>query len=113
MSEGVIDTFEFVDVDIEHRQLFIGCDPGQFPFQLLVKQYAVRQICERIVMREVRDALFGTLALGDILVRGYPTAAEQRLVYDQYRTPVSRIDDVVSDIPQRYVAQDRRTKTIN
>lgn len=44
MPEGIVDTLELVDIDIEHRQLFIRCDPGQFPFQLLVKQCAVGQI---------------------------------------------------------------------
>lgn len=64
-------------------------------------------------MREVRDALFGSFALGDILVGGYPTAAEQRLVYDLYRTPVSGIHDVARDFPQCHVAQDGGTKTVN
>src|ERR1700692_11308 len=64
-------------------------------------------------MRKVGNALFGALTLGDVLLCGKPTAAEQRLVYDQYRTPISGFDDVASDIPQRYVAQDGRTKTFN
>ncbi len=63
MPKGIVDTLEFVDIDIEHRQLFIRCDLGQLPFQLLVKQCAVGQIGEHIVMREVRDALFGVVCV--------------------------------------------------
>ncbi len=54
-----------------------------------------------------------SFAFGDILVRGYPPATEQRPVYDLYRTPVSGIDDVASDFPQRHVAQDGGAKLVN
>ena len=44
MSKRIVDAFEFVDVDVEHRQLRARSNAIQFLFQLLVKQRAVRQV---------------------------------------------------------------------
>jgi hypothetical protein len=87
VSERIVDAFEFVDVDIEHRQLLARNDPGQLQLELFVEQRAVRQIGQRVVMRQMRDALLGAPALGDVLQRGHPSAIEQRLVDDLDRRP--------------------------
>ncbi len=44
MSERIVDALEFVDVDVEHRQLRARSHASQFLFQLLVKQRTVRQV---------------------------------------------------------------------
>ena len=59
VAERVVDALEFIDVDVVHRQLLARGDAGQFQLQPFVEQCAVRQVGQRIVMREVRDALFG------------------------------------------------------
>jgi hypothetical protein len=44
MSKRVVDGFEFIDVDVDHRHLLARSNASQFLFQSLVKQRAVRQI---------------------------------------------------------------------
>ncbi len=51
MTEGVVDTLEFVDVDIEHCELLARRKMRQFMLQPVVEQSAVRQIGQRIVVR--------------------------------------------------------------
>jgi hypothetical protein len=101
MSERVVDAFEFVDVDVEHCQLLAGCHASQFLFQLLVKQRAVRQVGQRVVMRQMRNALLGASALRDILDRGHPPARCQRLIYDQDRSAVWSLCDLMRNFPSR------------
>jgi len=84
MSERIVDAFEFVDIDIQHRQLFARSDAKQFLFQLFVKQCAVRQVGEGVVVGEMCDPLLSAPALRDILLRHHPSAIRQRFVYNQY-----------------------------
>ena len=57
MPQGIIDTLEFVDVDVQNRQPFVGLNLLERPFELLAKQHPVRQIGERVVMRQMDDPL--------------------------------------------------------
>ena len=57
MAERIVDALEFVDVDIEHRKLLAALDALELAFELLAKQHAVRQIGQRVVMRQMRDLL--------------------------------------------------------
>ena len=54
MAERIVDALEFVDVDIEHRQLLAGAIRASSCFEPLVKQRAVGQVGQRIVMRQMR-----------------------------------------------------------
>ena len=90
VAERVVDALEFVDVDIEHRQLPVRRDVGQFALEPFVEQRAVRQIGQRVVMGEVGDALLGAAALGDVFMGRHPSAVRQRLVDDLDRTSVGR-----------------------
>ena len=67
VPERIVDAFEFVDVDVEHRQLLAGNNASQLSLQLFVEQRPVRQVGQRIVVRKVRDPLLDAPALGDIL----------------------------------------------
>ena len=67
MAKRIVDALEFVDVDIEHRQLLARAIARQLLFEPLVEQRAVRQVGQRIVMRQMGDPLLGALALGDVL----------------------------------------------
>ena len=59
VSERVVDALEFVDVDVEHGQLPVRRDVGQFAPEPFAEQRAVRQIGQRVVMGEVGDAFLG------------------------------------------------------
>ncbi len=67
MSERVVDALEFVDVDIEQRELFAPAGFPQLAFDLLAEQHPVRQVGQRVVMRQVRDLLVGAPAVGDVV----------------------------------------------
>src|SRR5579863_914196 len=113
MSERVVDAFEFIDVDIMNCQLLARSDPGQFTLESLVKQRAVRQIGQRIIVRKMYDPLLGAAALGNILVGSNPSAGGHRLVDDQYRTPIGSLGDVVNGFSERNAAQNRGTIFVN
>ena len=93
MAERIVDALEFVDVDIEHRQLPVRRDVEQFALEPFVEQRAVRQLGQRVVMGEVGDAFLGAPALGDIFMRCQPSAVRHRLVDDLNRASVGRRDD--------------------
>ncbi len=73
VPERIVDAFEFVDVDVEHRQLLARNNASQLALQLLVEQRPVRQVGQRIVVRKVRDPLLDAPALGDILQGRHPS----------------------------------------
>ncbi len=66
MTEGIVDALELVDVDIQHGKLFARSDRLKRLFQPLAKQHPVRQVGERVVMRQMGDFLVGAGALGDV-----------------------------------------------
>ena len=67
MAERVVDALEFVDVDIEQRELLAASGLLQLALDLLAEQHPVRQVGQRVVMREMRDLLVGAPALGDVV----------------------------------------------
>ena len=67
MAERVVDALELVDVDIEQGELLAAGDLLQLAFDLFAEQHAVRQVGQRVVMREMRDLFVGAPALGDIV----------------------------------------------
>ena len=93
MSERIVDALEFVDVEVKHGELVAGGEGGEFALQPVMEQGAVRQIGQRIVMRQMGDARLGAPSLGDVLVGRHPSAVGERLVGDLDRTSVGRLDD--------------------
>ena len=67
MPERVVDALELVDVDIEQRELLAPAGSLQLAFDLFAEQHPVRQVGQRVVMREVRDLLVGAPALGNVV----------------------------------------------
>ena len=67
VPERVVDALELVDVDIEQRELLARAGSLQLAFDLLAEQHPVRQVGQRVVMREMRDPLVGAPALGDVV----------------------------------------------
>ena len=67
VPERVVDALELVDIDIEQRELLALAGALQLALDLLAEQHPVRQVGQRVVMREVRDPLVGAPALGNIV----------------------------------------------
>ena len=117
MSERIVDALEFVDVEVEHGELFAGGECGEFALQPVMEQGAVRQVGQRVVMRQMGDLRLGAPSLGDVLVGRHPAAIGQRLVDDLDRAAVGRLDDhgvSLSDVAQ-HAARNilrRRPRTI-
>jgi hypothetical protein len=70
VSEGVVDALEFVEVQIEHRQPFAASDTPERLLELFAEKHPVGQVGQRIVVRQMRDPLFGQLSFRDILDHG-------------------------------------------
>ncbi len=111
MAERVVDALELVDVDIEHRELFARPDRLQRLFELLAKQDPVRQVGQRVVMRQMGDLLVGAGARGDVLDRGHPAARLQRPVDDLDRAAARRFRELARRLAERDVADDGRRRT--
>ena len=106
VAERIVDALEFVDVDIEHRQLPVRRGVGQFALEPFVEQGAVRQVGQRVVMGEVGDALLGAAAFGDVFMGRQPSAVRHRLVDDLDRASVGcRYDHgvAVRDVAQHHL----------
>ena len=67
MAERIVDALEFVDVDIEQGELLAAAGLLELALDLLAEQHAVRQVGQRVVMREMGDLLVGAPAFGDVL----------------------------------------------
>ena len=68
MAEHVVDLLEAVEIDAQHREASSGAAGAlERRGEALVERRAVRQVGQRIVMREMRDARLVALALGHVL----------------------------------------------
>ena len=67
MSERVVDALEFVDVDIEQGELLAPAGLLKLALDLFAEQHPVRQVGQRVVMREMRDLFVGAPALGHVV----------------------------------------------
>ena len=67
VSKRVVDALEFVDVDIEQRELLAAGGLAKLALDLLAEQHPVRQVGQRVVMRQMRDLLVGKPAFGNVV----------------------------------------------
>ena len=67
MAERVVDALELVDIDVEQGKFFALNRLSKLALDLLAEQYAVRQVGQCVVVREVRDFFVGTPALGHVI----------------------------------------------
>ncbi len=67
VSKRVVDALEFVDVDIEQRELLAANGLAKLALDLFAEQHPVRQVGQRVVMRQMRDLLVGKPALGNVV----------------------------------------------
>jgi hypothetical protein len=112
VSERIVDALEFVDVDVEHRQVLAFDDIDELLLEPFVEQRAVWQVGQRVVMRKMPDLLLGAHALGDVFVGSQPTVLE-RLIDDLDQSAVRGFDDTVGDLAQSHIPQDGRDKRID
>ena len=107
MSERVVDALELVDVDVEQRELMALGGLFQLALDPLAEQHPVRQVGQRVVMRQMRDLLVGCAAVGDVLDDVEDVAGLAVLVAD--REPL-RGDDAAAQrpaLPAMVVDEDR------
>jgi hypothetical protein len=95
MTQRVVDALELVEIKAQHGQAFAALDPLDLVVELFKQKNTVRQICQCVVTRHVRDTFFRTLTLGHVFVGGQPAAAGNRLVNDRKSPPIRQIRDVV------------------
>ena len=68
MAEHVIDRLEAVEIDAQHGEIFARRRRAfKRCIDAFVERRPVRQVGERIVMRHMRDALFASLEIGDVV----------------------------------------------
>ena len=82
MPERIVDALELVDVDIKQREGLAASSLLELALDLFAEQHPVRQIGQRVVMREVRDLLVGAAALGNVFDDVDDVARLARLVAD-------------------------------
>src|SRR5665647_2634705 len=94
MSECIVDALEAVEIETEHGDEFRAPLAAEGRFHPLVERYAVRQIGERIVVRQVLDFFLGEKSLGDVFVGGDPAAVRHRLVYSGDDPAIGQVYDL-------------------
>src|SRR5206468_10801048 len=67
VPKRVVDALEFVDVDIEQRELLAANRLAKLAIDLIAEQHPVREVGQRVVMRQMRDFLVGKPALGHVV----------------------------------------------
>ena len=66
VPERIVDVLEFVEIQIEHRELLATPDALQRLLKLLAEEQPVWQIGQCIVVRQMRDPLLRKLPSGDV-----------------------------------------------
>src|SRR5579864_7964883 len=94
MTERVVDALEFVDIDVEHRELTAAPDTLKFQFEPFAEQGAVWQVGQCVVVGKVSNLLLGYPSLRDVFVRRHPSAVLGLFVRDLHPAPVSDGSDV-------------------
>ena len=70
-------------------------------FHPFVERHAVRQVGERIVVRQMLDFFLGAQPLGDVLVGGDPAAVRDRLVDDGNDPAIGQVRDLAEGLSLR------------
>ena len=112
MAQRIVDALEFVDVDIEDRELHARGFEQQ-PLRVTLEQRPVRQIGQRVVMGEMLDPGLDAPPLGHVLQRGGPAAIRRALVDQPDRASVRRRRLGVADavvLRDREISRNRRRR---
>ena len=90
MSIGVIGLFEVVKVNTQNSELFVRPNAIERSVDIVVEGCPVGQVGQRVIMRQVQDALFRTLPLCHVFVCGPPPAISHRPVNNGNVTPITK-----------------------
>src|ERR1700722_18397826 len=82
MSQRIVNLFEIVQIETDHRELGPPARQGDGLFHAFTKEHPVRQFGQRVVACHERDACLSLLALGDVLVRRDPSTTGHGLEVD-------------------------------
>src|SRR5689334_8112913 len=113
MSKRVVDTLEFIDIDVQDRYSLAALYALECPLELLTKKYPVWQVGQRVVVRQMSDPLIKPSAFGNILLRGKPAPIGERIVYNQDCATVCGLQDGTNNLFLRHVAQDIGAKLVH
>src|SRR5579863_4114601 len=94
MTERIVDTLEFVDVDVEHGELTATLDTLKLQFEPFPEQGAVWQVGERVVVGKMGDLLLGNPSLGDVFMRRHPTTIRRLLMRNLHPASVCDTRDI-------------------
>ena len=92
MTERVVHRLELVEVKAQQRKAFTAPRGSQRVLQSLAEQHTVRQIGQRVMMREMRHSCFGPAALCDVLERGKPAVVHRLVGHVEY-PPAGKLPD--------------------
>jgi hypothetical protein len=96
VAKRIVYALEFIDVDVQDRELLAAPGAFELVFQLVVEKRPIGQIGQPVKMRHVRDPLVRAFPLGDILQRRNPAAIYQRRIDDLDRPVACRLHDFMS-----------------
>ena len=102
MAEHVVDALELVEIDAVQRQHLALHHAGERAFHGLAEQHPVGEPGERVVSREIGDALLRAPPIGDVLVRRHPAAVRHRAVPDNDETIIAQPQHAVARLPARH-----------
>src|SRR5262249_13663737 len=94
MAQCVVDLLEVVEVQAQNSERCAAFDVSEMVVQLFAQQCTICQSSQRIVIRQVFDALVRKLTLRNVLVRGDPSAARQWLGNFLNGTPIRQRNDL-------------------
>jgi hypothetical protein len=80
VAERIVDDLEAVEVEEEHGQArAFALRVRQRDGEAVLEQQPIRQVRQRVVIRQVLDLLLGICALGDVADHAdHPAAADRR-----------------------------------
>ncbi len=105
MPERIVDVLELVEIETEHGDGFGAPLAAERRFHPFVERHAVRQVRERIVVRQVLDFFLGGQSLGDVLVGGNPAAVRERLVYNGNDPAIGQVRDFAKGFSMSHCRQ--------
>jgi hypothetical protein len=101
MSEGVVDLFEAVEVDVQHCQWRRRRDLRQRFVRPFMKLQPVWQRSQRVAARQPFDLNLHAPMRRDVRMRGHPTSVGHRFVMDLEHPAVTQRDDGVARFVRR------------
>src|SRR5262249_10343536 len=101
MAKSVVHLLEVIEVEAENSKPFTLIQKSESICNLLAEEMPIGQIGQPIMHCHMGDYCFSSSTLGDVFVRGNPTAAVQRPLRDKNLSPVRGSDNVLDGLALR------------